>query len=350
MKNKYLYNMQYATLIFFLVNSFFINVGYQVLTSISNTDSIIDIIVGGILIIIFLITILWIRKYYDKDIIDTILSFKYLKYPLLITLIIILGISTIYSLTTLSSFIHYYMLREVSTFTISITLLFTILYLVSKNLPTITRISEICFYIYILVIVIGLLGLVEYIDLENLKPLFTTSFNNHFKASFLFFDFSILPIFLLLGLKHEDYNHEDNRLIIAFVLLSILTILFQGILILSVLGINLTNIYISPDIMIYKKISFLNILERVEVFLSFNQLLNGLFIITVNLYLIKKIILCFSKKKKESIILTLLGFIFLFLSNTIVLSKDIYLCINYILLLFTLIIFIRTIIYKYILH
>ena len=82
MKNKYLYNMQFSTLSFFLINSFFINVGYNIFTTKCMTSSIFDIIIGGVFILLFLCLILWIRKYYKKDIINTIMSFRFLKYPL----------------------------------------------------------------------------------------------------------------------------------------------------------------------------------------------------------------------------------------------------------------------------
>ena len=348
MKNKYLYNMQFFTLVFFLINSFFINIGYNFLTNISYNDTVIDIIIGSIFIILFLLLVINIRKYYDKDIIDTILDFRILKYPLFIILLIIFSISIIYSLNNLTSFIHYYMLKEVDSFTISITIIFTVIYLVSKELPTITRISEICFYIYIFIFILGFIGLYKYIDISNLKPLFTTNIIAHIKTSLSFFSSSILPIFLLLGLKQKEYNKKDDRLLIIFTIISLLIIFLQLVLIISILGINLTNIYINPDIMIYKKISFLNLFERVEVFLSFNQLLNGLFIITINFYLLKKIILLFTKKKKELIVITLLGIFFLIISNIINISKNIYISLNYILLIITFIILIRTLIYKHI--
>ena len=111
MNNKNILNIEYKTLVFFLVNSFFINVGYNIITLNSNTDSIIDIIIGSIFILMFLGIILGIRNYYKKDLIDIINSYKYLKYPLFLVLLIILGISSIYTLTTLTSFIHYYILK-----------------------------------------------------------------------------------------------------------------------------------------------------------------------------------------------------------------------------------------------
>ena len=58
--NKYLNNIEYGTLTFFIINSFFINVGYNIFTSISNNDSIIDIIISSILVLILIGIILFI--------------------------------------------------------------------------------------------------------------------------------------------------------------------------------------------------------------------------------------------------------------------------------------------------
>ena len=156
-----------------------------------------------------------------------------------------------------------------------------------------------------------------------------------------------MPVFLILCFKN---NKKDNKNLIIFTLLSIVIIFLQTILVISVLGIKLSNYYIYPEVMVYKKISFLNIFERVEVFLSFNQLLNGLFIIILNFYLILKIINTFFKTKKELTLLTLLGIFFLIISNIITLNKYIIVFVNISLSIITLLFFIKKIIYKYILH
>ena len=160
------------------------------------TSSLFDIIIGGLFIILFLCLILWLRKHYDKDIVSIIMSFKFLKYPLTFLLLIVLSLSTIYSLNNLTSFVSFYMLKDVNNYIISITLIITILYLVKKDIPTITRISEICFYFYIFVFILGFIGLYKYINLNNLKPLNTTNIGNHLITSISFFSYSILPIFL----------------------------------------------------------------------------------------------------------------------------------------------------------
>lgn len=347
MKTNKLNNIQFGTLVFFLINSFLINFGISSLTIINNNDSIIDIIIGGIFTIVLLIILLWIRAQYKGDLIEIVSSFKLFKYPIFILLIISFSLSIIYSLNNLTSFINYYILNSTDYFTISITLIITIIYLTNKKLNTITRISEITVYIYILLTILGFLGLYKYIDFNNLKPLLTSNINNHIRTSLKFFSYNILPIFLILSFKNKK---SDNNTLILFAIISIILIFLQTILVISVLGINLTNIYVYPDIMIYKKISFLNILERVEVFFAFNQLLNGIFLITVSFYLIKNILNKFIKQKKELTLLTLLGIFFLFITNVIRFDINIYIFINLSLVITIFLILIRTITYKYILH
>ena len=89
----------------------------------------------------------------------------------------------------------------------------------------------------------------------------------------------IIPLFLLLGISPSqvEWENKNKHLPYLFTLLSILFTFITLILIISILGIKLANIYKFPDIIIYKKISFLNLLERIEVILAFNNILNSIF-------------------------------------------------------------------------
>ena len=344
--NKYLNNIEYGTLAFFLINSFFINVGYNLFTSTSLNDSILDILIGSILILILLSIILFIRSYYKKDLLN-IINNSILKYPLLLIITISLSISTIYSITIISKFIHYYILKDANIFTISLTLIFIIYYLVSKNIKTISKVSNIFFYIYIILSFIGLIGTTSYVDVNNLKPFMTISISDHIKSIIMYFNYSILPIFLILTFPYHKNEHKN---ILVFSILSLINIIICLTLIISILGIDLTNIYIYPNIAIYKKISFLNILERIETFLAFNELLNSIFIISISLNTVKHIIITNLNIKKERIVLIILSILILFISNFITVSKNIYLTINTIFLIIIIFLFIRTIIDKYILN
>lgn len=305
MKNDKITSLQYSTLTFFLLNSFLINIGYNKITSISYNDSIIDILLGGCGILFLGFIIYKIHNTYNFNIIDQIKrSNLFIKIISFIFLFLMIGITTLYTLQILTNFINYYVVKEVNSFIISITLVITILYIVKKGIITISKISEIFFYIYILIFLFGCIALIKYIDLSNLKPLFTCEFDKHFNASSIYFLSSVIPFFLLLIIPNNKINKykKHKTLTFLFILLSILITLIQLIIIISILGINLTNIYNNPDMIIYKKISFLNILERVEVILSFGNILNGLFIIILSTYLLKELINSFFNNKKEPII------------------------------------------------
>lgn len=332
MKPNKITSLQYSTITFFLLNSFLMNVGYHTLTSRSYNDSILDILLGGILILLFSIFLFTFQRNKKDSILDTIRKYfpKIVQIPILFLLLIMIGFSSIYSLSILTSFIHYYILKEVEYFIILITLTCTILYIVSKGIATIGKVSEIFFYIYMLIFIISAFGLMKYMDLSNLKPLFTMDMKSHFHSSITYFLSSIIPLFLLtiIPSKQVEFETKNKKLPYLFIFLSILLAFIQLLFIISVLGIHLTNIYSLPDMVIYKKISVLNVLERIEVILAFNNLLNSLFFIMVGIYFAKEIIGYFISKKKEHIILALIGIICVLLSNFLLNTLTLYLQIS----------------------
>lgn len=334
MKQNKITSLQYSTIAFFLMNSFIMNVGFNKLTTTSYNDSILDILFGGIMILLFCIIIFKLNQSKKENIVNSINEHfpKIIKVITLLILFLTIGFSATYSLTIISSFIHYYILKEIGLLIILITLISTILYIVNKGLPTIGKISEIFFYIYILIFTASSIGLLKYIDFSNLKPLFTTSFENHFIASGTYFLSSIIPLFLLtiIPTKQIEFETRNKKLPYLFITLSIIITFIQLIFIISVLGIHLTNAYQIPDIIIYKKISFLNILERIETILALNNILNSLFFIIIAIYFMKEILTKFINKKKEHILLALIGIILIILGNLLPINTYIYLILGFI--------------------
>ena len=350
MNKEHLTHLQIATLCFFLVNSFLVTIGYNYLTNISNNDVILDIIIGGVGIIILLGSILWLKRTNkNKSMLDLIDSTSYLKYLFYPIIILILGITIIYVLNISTSFISYYILKEVDMLIISITLVITILYVANMGISTITKVIEIFFYVFLLILITSWSGLINEIDFSNLKPMFTTSIETHMKSSLIYFITSCIPLFLLLIIPECTIksSSKEKNLPIYFTLGSIILAITQFILIVSVLGIHLTKIYQNPDMIIYKKISFLNILDRVEVMLSFNNILNMFFILVMCFYTLKEIINHLIKTKKEHINIALIGLFSLILSNTIEINNQTYLISNFVCFILIIYFILRNIIYKY---
>ena len=332
MKPNKITALQYSTITFFLLNSFFMNVGYHKLTTTSYNDSILDVLFGGIAILLFSIIIFKFQQKNRDHIINVINNQfpKLVKFFIFLLLFLMIGFSMTYSLTILSSFINYYILKEVRLLIIIITLVATILYIVSKGLATIGKISEIFFYIYIFIFITSSIGLIKYVDFSNLKPLFTTDFENHFISSSIYFLSSIIPLFLLTMIpsKQVEFETKNKKLPYIFICLSIILVFLQLIFIISVLGIHLTNTYQIPDIIIYKKISFLNVLERIETILALNNILNSLFFIIMGIYFMKELANHFISRKKEHINLALIGLILIILPNFITVDYNIYIIIS----------------------
>lgn len=350
MIKEHLTSLQVATLSFFLTNSFLINIGYNYLTNINGTDSFLDILLGGLFIVLFMFLIyLFTNDNKDKNLIEIIHSSKYLRFILYPILIVILTITISYSLSTLTTFINYYILKEVEVVTITVTILATILYLVKKGLSTITKVSEIFFYIYLFLVFISFIGLFNKMDFSNLKPLFTTNSFTHIRSSLSYFLSVSTPLFLLMMIKKNDIKSrkKEEKLPLIFTVISIILTTIQLIIIISVLGIKLTNIYVNPDMIVYKKISFLNLLDRVEVILSLNNILNSFFLLVMCFYSLKEVTTTIIKTKKEHVVLALLGIVLFILSNTLNISKNIYLLSNGICLGLFLMLFLRNIIHKY---
>ncbi len=335
MKPNKITALQYSTITFFLLNSFLMNVGYHKITTSSYNDSILDILLGGITILVFSFFIFHFQKKQKQNILDIIQKHfpKIIKVFFFIILFFLIGFTSIYALSILTSFVHYYILKEVDSIIILMTLVATTIYIVSKGIPAIGKISEIFFYIYLLIFIISFIGLIQYIDLSNLKPLFITDFKSHLTSSEIYFFSSITPLLLLsiIPMHQVEFKEKNKKLPYLLILLSIILVFIQLILIISVLGIHLTNVYQTPDMIIYKKISFLNVLERIEVVLAFNNILNSLFFIIMGVYFIKTIISYFLPKKKEHILYTLIAILFIILGNLIPIDTSFYLRINIIL-------------------
>lgn len=353
MKQSKITNFQYLIMAFFLLNSFISLIGYHTLTVINQTTALISIIIGYFLITIFI----FLQKkifFYKTNL--TILEkievlFPKSKIIIFIGLIIIILAFLLYSLNNLVTFINYYILKDISLIVISFTLLLTILYALTKSMDSIFRLAEICFYIYIFIFIISTIGSMKYVNLYNIKPLLATSINNTIISSLIYFISSIIPIFLIgmIPLNRVTSKKKTNNTLMNASKLSSLVIFINLFLIITSLGIELTNIYQNPDIILYKKIAFLNILERMETTLAFNNILNSFFIILMGIYFLKEVIIRLFriKKEKETLSLSLIILILILISTILTVPTNLYLISSLICFILVLIIDIKFFIGKY---
>jgi len=334
MKKNKITQFQYFTTFFFLLNSFIPLIGFHKLTMISNQDAIFSILLGCGMMLLFSLLIKNIFNYLpEKNLFEKLKSLYPKSYLFFFFLLILCFFSILFFITQeFSSFVRFYLLPMLNDFWILLPLFLLLFYFLKKSSESLFHTTEICFYLYFLFFIISLFGILPQCNFLKIKPLLSSSPTEIIQGAFLFFCSLPLPLLILLYFpKTRLYKKaESTKTWIRTILSNGIFLFITLFLILSSLGIYLTNLYKNPLMVTYQKISFLNILERVESTLSFSYILLYFFPLVFLIYLLKKMILLIvpKKEKKENLILSLILIITLFGNQLITFHHDFYIFIN----------------------
>lgn len=146
---------------------------------------------------------------------------------------------------------------------------------------------------------------------------------------------SFTPIFLLLVIPKSMIKNYSTKSIKIFSLISNIYLVFNIILVLSVIDVHLAKIIDYPELSAISKISVLGFFDRMEDVLSFKFLLDVFITLALCSYYIKCGIKNTNKHQKYNIyIISLTYLIILFISN--------YIEFNYIYIIISMAIFIIT--------
>ncbi len=229
-------------------------------------------------------------------------KFKFWK----IFLISISFLFTIFYLNKITYFIGDNILRDYSTITISLTLLLTIFLLANKGYHTIIKVIILSSYFLILGIILGFATNILYINMDNLN-LTIFNFNNLIAESISYSLIFIYSYFLVYPISNTKFKKLD--LIIPLVYQ-----IFLYLIIISILGTTLTNLYIYPYITIFKKVSLIDFIERIEIIFAIFYLFYFYFLLLLAFFQIKSNLEFLIKKDKPLkltlIFLTILIFFF----------------------------------------
>lgn len=276
----------------FLFRAYFTIGGINLIISIAKLDSIFSVILGTIMgfvplgIFIFINNRLKDCNIFKKNQVTFPKWLSPLFNILLIISIFLLGVFSLYNIVL---FINYNILNDINIIAIALLLMISIIYLSSRGVKTIVRTSVIIIGIFILISLINIVSLVPYTNPNNLYPLMTNNLSNNYIGSLYHMILSVTPLFLLLVIPKDDVDKPKKYrkyIIISYLIASIYT-LINLILIISILGIDLTSILQYPEIMILQKVSLLNFIERIEDILSFKMLFDSFFILAICLFYIK---------------------------------------------------------------
>lgn len=351
MKNKYSM-FSSSTLIFFLIISLTSSISYQAFIENAQIDTIFVILIGSVIGLIPIYIYNKIISFNESNNIIDNLNQLFCKssFLLKIGLIISSFIIICTSLREIANFINIYLLKNSNTLVIATLFLLLVIYITSKGFNTIVKTSAICFYLFVLISALSFIGTVNLVDLNNMKPIFTTNLITLLIGSVMYSFLSTSPVFMLTIIRKNEVERKkylSSNMYKTYIFTSIFVIM-EFIFTLGILGITLLNIYKYPSINIYKKISFLNIFERVESFFAIKFLFYSFFLLAVSLFfnfnMMKDL---FKTKKKDNILLAIIFLTIVFISYFYRFDFNVYMISSYILgIVIPIIIYIRMLLYK----
>ena len=287
---KKITSLEYNTLLWFLTRATFIEITAEILLNNAHQDSWISILIAIIIgILPFLLYSYLKNKYPDKNIIQ-INKEKLGKFGTILNIILIAGnfIFTICSFWIIVHFIDSQYLYRTPTIMIIIILILPVIYTIIKDFHIFSKVNLIMFYISLFFILVILSGLISNINIDNIKPILNNNPKNILYGTFCFIGFNILPIFLLTIIpKNKITNYSPKKSFIFYIIsgLSLLNVMFLTI---SIFGIHLSELYNYPSFHLLKRVSVLDMIDRVESILSLEWFLALFVQIMISLFFIKE--------------------------------------------------------------
>lgn len=287
---KKITSLEYNTLLWFLTRATFIEITAEILLNSAHQDSWISILIAIIIgIIPFSLYSYLKNKFPDKNIIQ-INKEKLGKFGTFLNLILIAAtfIFAICSYWIIVHFIDSQYLYRTPTTIIIIILILPVIYTITKNFHVFSKVSLIMFYISLIFIIIILSGLIGNVNVDNIKPILNNNPNNILYGSFCFIGFNIMPLFLLNIIPKNNIKNYSPKKSFIFYLISGLSLLNVMFLTISIFGIHLSELYNYPSFHLLKRVSVLDIIDRVESILSLEWFLALFVQIMMSLFFIKE--------------------------------------------------------------
>lgn len=303
MKSK---NLEMNSMIFLLTNALFFLNGIHAFSKISMKATILSMVIATF----FSYIILTLFFHFTKG---KTLSFK--KVPKIIAGIII-ALSMIilnYSLTRIIGFVTYNVVSSISYYLFITAFLLVCLFAVYKGFHAIKRSAFIYFLTVLFLTIITVIALFPKMNFQNVLPIFDTELTNIFRSMGLYICICLSPYFYLSFFDVSLTNRTIRSFKRSFILTQIFLISYL-LITFSILGISITNLYPYPEVSIFKKVSFLNIIDRMESIFSLSYFLSLFTHFTITLYGVVELLQKFVKKEKRALTLFITCFL-LFLIN-----------------------------------
>ena len=258
----------FVSIIYFISQVMFLKVGSTQILNSSGNGSIYSILLGSILSFIIIHFIIKIFNY-EKDLnLFKKINKLYGKLGFLINfcLFILVIFFFIYLLWNVNSYVQNKYLDNTPNYIILLLFLIPTIWCSILDMKSISKVSFSLFVISIIMILFSSINLFKFIEIDNFKPFFNTSFFIIFKNSISFTCYFITPIFMVLLVpKNTIYNNINlDKNIKIFSLFSMFNYLCIFIFIIGIFGTELSKIFSYPEYSLMKKINYFDFIQHVE--------------------------------------------------------------------------------------
>ena len=317
---KQISNIQFDSFIYFIMHSCFVGISINNLFFISKQNTPISILFAIIIGLIPIYIFLYIMNYKPNlSIIELNQELFGRKIALIINLLLLTFVLSLAVIIfyNLCNFINSQYLYRTPVVLIGIIFAIGIWYMLSKGLPTFARVIMILLYIDLFLYLLSFIGLVGQIDIDNLRPFADEGLKPIMTGSLHYMIYNILPIFLLTIIPKEQMKQDRhfNQHVIGAYLITNLMLFIIAFCTLSILGIELCQLYQYAEFHILKRVSILGFITRVENTLSLQWIFYMLITCAIAVYFlangIKRIWHPHDNKSEKIIYTILLGIIFI---------------------------------------
>lgn len=322
MKKK-ITNLEISTLNYFITRAFLIGITFNALINSMKQDSWIIPLLSIIPGIIFILLINYIMNYEPSlSLPDKIIKLFKRKLGIIIIVLItiFMFLFTTINYLNLNNFIQSQFLTKTPILAIATLFGIASFYILTKGINTLSRTSNILFYINIVLIIISLLGLVQSIRIDNLKPFLVSGAGDYVNGLNGYYAFNIVPIILLTIIPKDNIeNPKIKKCLIISYILSAFTVFLMIFLTLSVFGYELSSLYEYAEFHVLKHVALFGLNSRIESILVMQMLFDIFICGVLMIYFIGNNVKSAFKFKKVNVIYFIV--IIMLIISTLFISK-----------------------------
>ncbi len=284
--------LQYGIVIYFVLRAMSLGIAVNSYINIGGLDGYLCPFIGMFIGFIPLFIFLSIYNYQpDLNIFEKI-DYLFKKTGKFINLLIIIGVIILVVILywdLLNFIVSQYLFR---TSVLLVAGVFSICFIYSNifDIKVLFRVSNILFYISIVIFLICIIGSFKTLNISNALPFLEKGIIPPLIGSFSHITYSILPLFILLLIpKNSIVNNDKSTMyILIFYILASITKVVVTFITISTFGIELSKLYEFPDFLVLSKISNTGFFQRFESILATQWIIDIYVLITLGYQYIKE--------------------------------------------------------------